>query len=172
MNSRSILAIGVVLLAFVSAASADEIFYSCSGSYKSDQDANLLDPSTISVSATLAARMLGDENVRGEYSMEDVDLDMVSTNVDMIKTQLPGLDAGSFHIHKPILGKVHKARNKKYKGYIRFDLGSNGGDVYANLANVPETYLLIPTEDSKPVYIQRSRSGHDVYPTVTLKCSP
>lgn len=158
----SILCFGVLTLTSLSAY-ADEIGYSCNGTYNSKQAADDLDPSTISVRAHLDATMLGDENAEGEYTMLNANLSLIATNNHNV-------DAGSIEISKPIKGKLNRAHGEKYKNFIRFDLGSNLGEAYQNNANAPETYLLVPTDDSKLAYIQRSGSGHDVYPTIMLKC--
>lgn len=144
-------------------AQADEIEYSCDGVYTSKQAADDLDPSTISIQAHLEATMLGDQNANGEYLMLKAQLSLVATNLN-------NMDAGSFNIQKTITGKLNRAHSQKFKDYIRFDLGSTLGKAYGDSGNTPETYLLISSNDSNIAYVQRSGSGHDVYPTIILKC--
>ncbi|MGZ3788244.1 MAG: hypothetical protein ACXVLQ_06955 [Bacteriovorax sp.] len=159
--------LSVLVLASLSLIStksqADEIEYSCDGTYDSKQAADVLDPSTISVKAHLDAVMLGDESSSGEYTMLKAKLVLTATNLN-------GADAGSFDLQGDLIGKVNSAHSKKYADYIRFHLGSNLGKAYQDNGNAPQTFLLVPANDSKIVYIQRSNSGHDVYPTITLKC--
>ena len=122
-----------------------------------------MDPSTISISAKIDAVMLGDEDAKGDYKMETLTLKMTSSNLN-------NLDAGSI-TKGEFTGKMNKATTGKYKGMIRFDLGSPNPEAYKDVSeNAPELYALIPTNDSNTVYIQRSGSGHDVYPAITLKC--
>jgi hypothetical protein len=144
------------------AAHADLIEYDCHGGYDSKQVYSPYDPSTVSVSADLQAQMLGDENAEGEYTL-------VSAKLTMRAVNHHDVDAGSFDV-KNITGELNQAHKAKFKNYIRFDLGSNLGQAYTNTADAPETYLLIPAGDSNVVYIQRSGSGHDVYPTIRLLC--
>lgn len=157
---------GAVLFAWVGmlSAHADEIQYSCDGTYDSKVAYDQEDPSTVSVKAHLEMTMLGDQNSQGEYSMTKAKLTMKATNDN-------NADAGSFVTKKPISGKIDRALNVKFKGHIKFDLGSKNAAAYPQDGDEPETYLLVPTDDSDTIYVQRQGSGHDSYPTITLKCN-
>jgi hypothetical protein len=142
---------------------ADEIEFYCDGTYDSQTTADNLDPSTISVKAHLEATILGDESADGEYTM-------LKTHLVLIATNFNNKDAGSFNFLGDIKGKINNTDNSKYKNYIRFDLGSKLGDAYSDNGNTPKTFLLLPTDESNTVYVQRSGSGHDAFPTLTLIC--
>ena len=120
------------------AARADEIQYSCYGSYDSKVAYDSEDPSTVSVKAHLEMTMLGDQNSQGEYSLTKAKLTMKATNDS-------NADAGSFVVRKPITGKIDRALNVKFKGHIKFDLGTKNAAAYPQDGDEPETYLLVPT---------------------------
>ena len=119
-------------------------------------------PETVSVAAQLKAVMLGDENAKGEYVMESLNLSLKALNHNKE-------DAGSFVINHEILGKPYKAHKAKYKNFLKFKLGTNIGTAYSDTGDNPVTYLLISMTSNR-AYIQRQGSGHDVYPTISLKC--
>lgn len=163
-----VLAVAAILAAVVNAkgARADDIEYSCDGSYDSKTAFDPSNVTSVSVQVHLEATMLGDEDSNGNYTLTKANLKITATNDN-------GADAGSIKIKKPIQGKVDKALNPKFKGHIKFDLGSKVSPAYPADGDEPETYLLIPTDDNDDsVYIQRQGSGHDSYPTLTLKCAP
>lgn len=96
---------------------------------------------------------------------------MLKANLVLTATNLDNKDAGSVNLQNDIKGKINNARNSKYENYIKFYLGSNLGDAYSDNGNTPKTFLLLSAENSNIVYVQRSGSGHDIFPTLTLKCN-
>ncbi len=146
-------------------ANADEIVYNCKGLYNSKTAYDEYDPSSVSVRAQLNAVMLSDESVNGEYTMLKVKLVIRVTNHN-------NENAGSFDITEPIAGKFDKARNPKFQNYIKFNLGIPKSISVPNDGDIPMTYILIPKGDlNNIVYVQRQYTGHNVYPTIALKCA-
>lgn len=143
-------------------ARAAVIDYSCDGGYDSKKAYDPFDPSSVAIRAHVDARMSDEGAADRKYTLAVAEVSLIAVN-------LKNADAGSVAV-TDVAGKANAAHKSKYKDYLRFDLGSIASPVYPNAIETPETYLLLPMNDSKVIYIQRTGSGHDSFPTIRLLC--